>query len=281
MTDEKRQYCAELALAAGEPLLGTAPQVDAWLLLEYQPVWEKKALENNQLPDFVNEWISNVVATLDAAGYKPRAQFIRRRRDRNHALNLFTARDGRFKRYTFDSYEAMVNASLDDDDGETVTEPHYFVCSNGRRDLCCSRFGLPVYAELRGHVGDRVWETSHVGGHRYAANVLTLPQGALYGYLNPHAVADFVANVEAGKLAMEHLRGRSAYPPAAQAAETLVNETDATLEAVDADIVTFKTSSGVVRVRATRADTALQVVPSCGKTLEAHYPWQVERMSPT
>ncbi len=279
MTTEERQYCAALALAAGEPLLGTAPQVDAWLLLEYQPLWEKKALENNQLPDFVNEWITNSLSSLEAAGYKPRAQFIRRRRDRNHELNLFTARDGQFKRYTFDSYEAMVNANLDEIPADAITEPHYFVCSNGRRDLCCSRFGLPVYAELRERVGDRVWETSHVGGHRYAANVLTLPQGALYGYLNPDAVAGFLADVEAGRLAAAHLRGRSAYPPAAQAAETLVGEADATLEGIDGDTVTFATSSGEVQVRVTRADTALQVVPSCGKAIEPHYPWLVERIS--
>ena len=91
MTEEPRQYCAEMALAAGEPLLGTAPQVDAWLLVEYQPIWDKKALENNDLPDTVNAWIQDYQAQLSAAGYKPRVQFIRRRRDRNHQLNVFTA----------------------------------------------------------------------------------------------------------------------------------------------------------------------------------------------
>ncbi len=278
MTDESRQYCAALALAAGEPLLGTAPQVDAWLLIEYQPMWDKKALENNDLPDFVNEWISQYQAGLTAEGYKPRVQFIRRRRDRNHQLNVFTARDGVTRHSVFESYQDLVDADLDAG-GAVVTEPHYFVCSNGRRDVCCSRFGLPVYAALRDRVGDRAWETTHVGGHRYAANVMTLPQGALYGYLNPDVVDEFVAEIENDRLAATYLRGRSAYPAAAQAAETLVTDSGAALARIDGDMVTFTTPAGEVRVRATRAATPLSVIPSCGKDEETHYPWQVERIN--
>ena len=63
--------------------------------------------------------------------------------------------------------------------------PQYFVCTNGQRDLCCARFGLPTYAALRERVGERVWQTTHVGGHRFAPNVLTLPQAALYGRVQP------------------------------------------------------------------------------------------------
>lgn len=277
MTNEPREYCAALALAAGEPLLGTAPQVDAWLLIEYQPVWEKKALENNDLPNFVNDWINQHQAALAGEGYKPRVQFIRRRRDRNHQLNVFTARDGVTKHYVFDTYQDLVEADLDAT-GEIVTKPHYFVCSNGRRDVCCSRFGLPVYAALRDRVGDRAWETTHVGGHRYAANVMTLPQGALYGYLSPEVTDVFVADIEANRLATRYLRGRSAYPPAAQAAETLVQETGAELDQIEGDVVTFTTPSGPIHVRASRAATPLSVVPSCGKAVEPHYPWQVERI---
>ena len=63
-----------------------------------------------------------------------------------------------------------------------------------------------------------VWECSHVGGERFAANVLVLPTGLLYGRVLPFAAAEFVAAAEAGEVVGALLRGRIGLPPSAQAA---------------------------------------------------------------
>jgi hypothetical protein len=104
--------------------------------------------------------------------------------------------------------------------GHPVTDTHYFVCTNGQRDVCCARFGLPTHAALATAVGERAWQTTHVGGHRFAPNVLALPQGALYGRVRPADVPAFVAQVEGG-LAFDWLRGVSYDPGAVQAARVL------------------------------------------------------------
>ena len=44
-----REYCAEVAAAEGEALIGTADVVDAWILLEYLPAWTAKATSDNAL----------------------------------------------------------------------------------------------------------------------------------------------------------------------------------------------------------------------------------------
>jgi hypothetical protein len=64
----------------------------------------------------------------------------------------------------------------------------------------------------------RVWECSHVGGDRFAANVLVLPAGLLYGRVLPFAAREFVAAAEADEVVGALLRGRVGVPPAAQAA---------------------------------------------------------------
>jgi hypothetical protein len=65
--------------------------------------------------------------------------------------------------------------------GEPAAEPLYLVCAHGRRDVCCARFGGPLARALSAAHPLQVWETTHVGGHRYAANLVILPHGLYYG----------------------------------------------------------------------------------------------------
>jgi hypothetical protein len=94
-----------------------------------------------------------------------------------------------------------------------------FVCTNGRRDLCCALHGNVVFARARSRLGSAAWQTTHLGGHRFAATAVRLPGGVVYGRLTPDTL-DVVLDVEAtGGVALDHLRGRSMWPRPAQAAE--------------------------------------------------------------
>ena len=69
-----------------------------------------------------------------------------------------------------------------------------------------------------------VWESSHLGGHRFAPTAALLPHGMVLGGLGPQP-EPLVEAVEAlldGRPALEGYRGRSTYRPAEQAAETAV-----------------------------------------------------------
>lgn len=278
-------------------MLGTATQVDVWLLLEYRPPWAAKALESNDLPGSIRAWLDSVLATFAADGAKVRAQFIRQgdaagaahtQRAENDGLTLFVAAAGglfRFHGKTLQDIERWnPRAALGGQPAlrgegqgaavlERVDEPHYFVCTNGQRDVCCARYGLPTYARLRERVGERAWQTTHLGGHRFAPNVLALPQGVLYGRVFKADVAAFVNAVEESGLSLPHLRGRCAYPPEAQAAEAQVPGAEALLS-VDGNDVSFGTARGRQTVRVRRAQTPLEVVASCGKTAtETIYPF--------
>jgi len=63
-----------------------------------------------------------------------------------------------------------------------------------------------------------VWECSHVGGDRFAANVLVAPSGLLYGSVPEDRVDALVATTDAGRVLPELLRRRTGWPPEAQAA---------------------------------------------------------------
>ena len=107
---------------------------------------------------------------------------------------------------------------------QVCRQPIYLVCTNGQRDICCGQFGMPLYRELRAHYGDRIWQCSHIGGHRFAPNLLCLPSGLVYGFVTPEQSRDFVANADNNVLALDQLRGRSCLPAAAQAAEFFIRK---------------------------------------------------------
>ncbi|KAJ2606796.1 hypothetical protein EV177_005857 [Coemansia sp. RSA 1804] len=71
---------------------------------------------------------------------------------------------------------------------ELTNSRHIFVCTHGTRDRLCGIHGGKLLADLRALItsqglADRVaaWATSHIGGHKYAANAIVYPRGDWYG----------------------------------------------------------------------------------------------------
>ncbi|ULH17640.1 sucraseferredoxin family protein (plasmid) [Deinococcus sp. KNUC1210] len=60
------------------------------------------------------------------------------------------------------------------------------VCTHGRVDAACGKFGVPLYQALQ-QAGEqaRIWRTSHFGGHRFAPTVQELPAGRAWAHLTP------------------------------------------------------------------------------------------------
>lgn len=93
--------------------------------------------------------------------------------------------------------------------GELSSEPAVLVCTHGRRDVCCARLGRPMAVLLDQQLPGQVWETTHVGGDRFAPNVVSLPDGSYHGGLG---LADVPALAEAladSRVMLPFLRGRA------------------------------------------------------------------------
>ncbi len=186
---DERVYCCQAN--ADEPMLGTADVVDVWLLVEYRQAWRAKAWTENALADGAKRWLADGVAALAAQGLRVRPQMIRQPEGARAGFRLLVHQEGKLRGFysRCANYEDLAATPLDalvaGDGGERLRAPHYFVCVNGQRDRCCARFGLPLYRRLRALVGERAWQITHLGGHRFAPNVLVLPQGVLYGRVHP------------------------------------------------------------------------------------------------
>lgn len=161
--------------------------------------------------------------------------------------------------------------------GEPRTAPLYGVCTHGKVDACCAEFGRPVLRALQATSAEVV-EVTHVGGDRFAANMVVWPHGLYYGRLTPASAQAAVAAHGAGRVHPPNLRGRSDVVPAAQVAEYAVRLVTG-LDGIDAVralaaaaddagtwTVEIATSARRFRVTTALAPHGAPVVPGCGQT---------------
>jgi hypothetical protein len=98
------------------------------------------------------------------------------------------------------------------------------VCTHGRRDRCCALDGRALVKALIDAGEPDVWESSHLGGHRFAPTALVLPTGYLYGRLDVATAVQARKAAELGEVETALCRGRSAFPAAGQVADLAVRE---------------------------------------------------------
>ena len=256
-------------------MCGTAEVVDVWLLLEYRPGWRAKALPESDLTAVTQEWVQSCIASFAEQGLRVRPQLIRQPELERDDVRLLVGYAGRLLQFRGKGYDFLSDLDLSGlidgelpNGAEIVHGPCYFVCTNGQRDMCCARFGLPVYADLRERVGERAWQVSHLGGHRFAPNVLVLPQGVLYGRVEQGSLDGFAERIESGEVSFPHMCGRSCYPKHVQAAEALNGLPDLKLLHVSGDdssaTVTFASRDTRVRIEVERSSEPMDILSSCG-----------------
>ncbi|MEO6578373.1 MAG: sucrase ferredoxin, partial [Candidatus Limnocylindria bacterium] len=88
----------------------------------------------------------------------------------------------------------------------------------------CALRGRALMSALSADHGDRTWECTHLGGHRFAGNLVCLPDGIVYGRVSASDGPRLAAEYVTGHLDPLLLRGRSAWPAPAQVAEQWVRQ---------------------------------------------------------
>jgi hypothetical protein len=256
-----RPLCADLSREHAEPLAATASRIDYWLLIEYRGLWNRAPLSGSGLIDEIKEHLRAQLASRAPA----RLLFVKRSdRRRRSEISIFrgSTRTGeaRLLGDQLAAYDELLELDLSAG-GAALDHPLFVVCTHGKRDRCCAVYGRPLYDTLRGELDDDwVWQATHVGGDRFAGNVVVLPDGLYFGRVGPSDVAQLVDAYLAGRIDLDHYRGRCAYAFPVQAAEHALRVElglsgigDLSLEhavrASDGWRVTFRSSDGAVHER--------------------------------
>jgi hypothetical protein len=221
----RRPFCSDVSLENGESLAATASRIDHWLLVEYRGLWGPDALRASGLSDQVKRSLREQVR----ARPRSRLLFVRRPDRRGRAeLRAYaaTSREGEesLRCASFSSYEDLRALDLAQA-GEPLERPLFLVCTHGKHDPCCARRGRPLFEALAEQVEEEaVWQTTHIGGDRFAGNLLCLSGGVYYGRVERKDAGRVLDAHLADMIELTHYRGRSCHSFAAQAAERDIRE---------------------------------------------------------
>jgi hypothetical protein len=262
--------CSLRSLAADEPLAGTASTIRHWLLIEHAGPWGRDGLLEARLPDGLGRELRILEDRTGA-----RVLLIRK----PHRVPEYD--DGTVLCFAADATDAWLGfialGTIEDalmldprDRSSFAGSPHplFAVCTHGRRDPCCAERGRPLVERLAASFPDLTWESTHVGGDRFAGNLVAFPHGLYHGRVEPDEGPEIARGYGEGRIArLDRYRGRSSDPFHVQAAEHVLRD-HLGLDRVDAltqerserrgDLaeVIFATVNGSHRVRLERTHGA-------------------------
>jgi hypothetical protein len=221
----ERFSCAAAARARDEPVYATASHVDRWLCIEQPGAWGADAVAESRIEHDVAVALKARARAIGArlllirrhGRYEPeqRTVLVASSRQGDSWVERLLVRDAA-QVLDLDLSPFAHHRSVG---GERLERPVFLVCTNGRHDACCAEFGRPVAATLSAARPEETWECSHVGGDRFAGNLVCLPEGVYYGNVGPMDGARIAKAHAAGHLDLDHHRGRSTHPFVVQAAE--------------------------------------------------------------
>jgi hypothetical protein len=211
--------CSVQAFRRGDSPVATAAPAQRWLLIEQPGPWGRDALAESRF----DAAVAPLLARRSRAE-NVRLLLVRRPGGRlAHSGRRWAYADSRPGReglwWSVRSADAeLLDVPWDGSIGEPAQGPVYLVCTHGGHDPCCALRGRPLARAMPAPGPADVWECSHLGGDRFAANALVLPYGFYYGQI-PDDGADLVAAHSRGQVALRWLRGRAGVPPPGQAAQ--------------------------------------------------------------
>lgn len=261
--------CAHDAESRGELLAGTASRADRFILVEFPTPWPHKALDAFSV---------DLRAALETSCEVTSARLllIRRPRVRTLAVRRWAVYDVKQRRSLWGDWStetdlgALVEASASASSDQWSADPAVLVCTHARHDACCGVRGRPVAAALAEARPDQVWECTHVGGHRFAANLVLPLDGTYYGRVEAETVADIVdAHVEKSEISADHVRGFSWMAPPAQVVAVEAHRHWGPAGADDIE------AASVVALGSDRWRVEL----TCGEVLPSSITAEVERMT--
>lgn len=214
--------CSDQSRERDDTMYGTASAGSSWLMLELCGPWGPSAFMDS--PSVIEPTLGRaIVRRAEKAGMRIAAIRRHGRRSAAPRWRWFVAQCGL-------STEALhhgevtdpreyLELALDGSDGQATRGPLVAVCAHGKHDQCCAVRGRAAVSAIAAQYPENAWECSHLGGDRFAATMLILPEGLCYGRVEAADAANLVRLYNDGRLDNARLRGRTSLPHVVQAAQ--------------------------------------------------------------
>ncbi|MEH2206124.1 MAG: sucrase ferredoxin [Nostoc sp.] len=206
------RFCSLVSKANGEDPIGTAGTCEYWLIMEVPQPWPQEIFQENPtikpLMGLFEELVFKHGVKLKPLLIAPDSEYSHPGLTRIFYYYRPTKLFSQFQKQEFVVPESKAAALVTAIFKQLMQQPNdlsefqqyqqktshireLMVCTHAQVDLACGRFGTPIYRRLRKEYAPvsngklRVWQTTHFGGHQFAPTLVDLPQGCLWGHLEP------------------------------------------------------------------------------------------------
>ena len=194
------KFCSLMTRQTGEPLAGTAPFAKHFVLITWpKKYWQYEALDSKGgFPEGLKEWMKTQseisgkisIRLVSSKGMNNESADIYIYPDKIHYSNVLPEEILGVLMSHFLNECNSVNSV------KKIEKDHILVCTHGRHDKCCAKFGREIAENLRNHLEDQkdsveVFDSSHLGGHRFAPTMIDFPSGRSYGQLTIEEIPDY------------------------------------------------------------------------------------------
>lgn len=302
-------FCADISRQLGEDLIGYGIPTPLYVLIECPRPWAANALDSPALPQDLQRYLRDYPQTHGPI--RPLLICNRETTENKIRVMIFRqpsgfARQYQAREFQVESLEAVLprlQAQLSPEadwsgGGDRLAgqrDPRrrdILVCTHGRHDRCCARYGKPFYRQVCDRVAAlnlpqvAVWEVSHIGCHRFAPTLIDLPSARYYGRLTLESFTAVLTRSGTVDVMTDIYRGWGLLPNPAQAVERElilrygwdwfdyqvkcrllnINETETACEVE----LQFQTPTGEVNGYRSRVmengDRTLSLIVSCGNS---------------
>ena len=209
-------YCSVLSRNSAEPLAGSAPFARHFVFITWpKKYWQYEALEaKGGFPQGLKKWMKEQsevngkisIRLVSRAGLSQDKVEIYIYPEKYCYSNVLPSQiPAVLESYFRDGITAAFSPAPIE--GEQI-----FICTHGRHDKCCAKFGQELADKMRYHVSRQktaveVWDSSHLGGHRFAATMIDFPAGRAYGHLSADELPNYLASRKAAQVYGRAYRG--------------------------------------------------------------------------
>jgi len=225
------KFCSLMTRETGEPLAGTAPFAKHFVFITWpKKYWQYEALDSKGgFPVGLKEWMK---AQSEITG-KISIRLVSHKELSNESVDIYIYPEKIHysnilkEEITGVLMSHFMNERNSEDKVKKIEKDHIFVCTHGRHDKCCAKFGQELANNLRKHLKDQqdnieVFDSSHLGGHRFAPTMIDFPSGRAYGQLTTEEIPDYFESRKQGMVYARAYRGSVFLPELVQVAEAYV-----------------------------------------------------------
>ncbi len=211
-------YCSDYCEHTHEPVAGTVKAATHYLFIQAtQSRWPDSSCpffsetEKKHMKNILKEKDLTIRFFVGDSDQSRLLLFMRA--DKNYAETEFRGFEYVFK--TIEDIHAALSAFACDDLSTWKKIPPQnrlgFICLDGKHNACCAKFGSALLHRLEAEkFSDFTFmPSSHLGGDRFAPNILCFPEGVMYGRIRTEQYENFIASLAAHKIYTPALRGLS------------------------------------------------------------------------